>query len=236
MGAGDARRPHSLEDRIEEAGARLLSARVENGGLRSARRRRTNKVRADLDAAFRGAEFEFAEADGSWGEAARDGRGRGAEFESAEADGSWGEAGRDGRSRGGAAVDDHPAFAGGTRFAGLRETGASDRTDGWPGAAEPEWRRHREPEPQGPSPMFSEAGDYVSGEEGRRTITIRGRGGSDLAAAGGRRAARRPHERAGFKPDRIAMWAVMLGVVLILVAATSSHAAALQIQHLLRPR
>ena len=35
----------------------------------------------------------------------------------------------------------------------------------------------------------------------------------------------RRHERAGFKPDRTAMWAVLLGLLLILVAATSAHAA-----------
>ncbi|MGA2926087.1 MAG: hypothetical protein ABSG43_08845 [Solirubrobacteraceae bacterium] len=47
------------------------------------------------------------------------------------------------------------------------------------------------------------------------------------AGAGARR--RRPtsprHQRPGFKPDRVAMWAVVLGVLLVLVAATSSHAA-----------
>jgi hypothetical protein len=32
----------------------------------------------------------------------------------------------------------------------------------------------------------------------------------------------RRHERAGFKPDRAAMWAVLLGLLLILVAATSA--------------
>jgi hypothetical protein len=33
----------------------------------------------------------------------------------------------------------------------------------------------------------------------------------------------RRHERPGFKPDRAALWAVMLGVLLILVAAASAH-------------
>jgi hypothetical protein len=42
-----------------------------------------------------------------------------------------------------------------------------------------------------------------------------------------RRPAERRHERAGFQPDRVAMWAVLLGVLLVLVAATSSHAATL---------
>jgi hypothetical protein len=40
-----------------------------------------------------------------------------------------------------------------------------------------------------------------------------------------RRPAERRHERAGFRPDRVAMWAVLLGFLLVLVAATSSHAA-----------
>ncbi len=40
-----------------------------------------------------------------------------------------------------------------------------------------------------------------------------------------RRPTSRPYERSGFEPDRVAMWAVLLGVLLVLVAATSSHAA-----------
>ncbi|HYB28085.1 MAG TPA: hypothetical protein VEF89_15820 [Solirubrobacteraceae bacterium] len=35
----------------------------------------------------------------------------------------------------------------------------------------------------------------------------------------------RRHERAGFQPDRAALWAVILGLVLIFVAAASAHAA-----------
>jgi hypothetical protein len=35
------------------------------------------------------------------------------------------------------------------------------------------------------------------------------------------------HARAGFKPDRVAMWAVALGILLLLVAAGSAHAATL---------
>ena len=37
----------------------------------------------------------------------------------------------------------------------------------------------------------------------------------------------RRYERPGFRPDRAAMWAVVLGVLLILAAATSAHAASL---------
>ena len=65
------------------------------------------------------------------------------------------------------------------------------------------------------------------GVAGRRTVTIHGRPADRYrpTTAQRRRPARRPHEREGFRPDRVAMWAVMLGFVLVLVAATSSHAA-----------
>jgi len=39
-----------------------------------------------------------------------------------------------------------------------------------------------------------------------------------------RRPGRRPHERAGFRPDRVAMWAVFLGLLLVAVAVASPHA------------
>jgi len=62
----------------------------------------------------------------------------------------------------------------------------------------------------------------------RRTVTITGRGAERnlpwTTDAGRRRPARLPHERAGFRPDRVAMWAVFLGALLVLVAAASAHA------------
>jgi hypothetical protein len=63
----------------------------------------------------------------------------------------------------------------------------------------------------------------------RRTVTIRGRGSERYvpARSSSRRRPERRYERAGFKPDRTALWAVLLGLVLILVAATSAHAATL---------
>ena len=65
---------------------------------------------------------------------------------------------------------------------------------------------------------------------GRRTVYITGRGAErNLPVA---RPTLRRHERAGFKPDRTAMWAVLLGLLLILVAATSAHAAV--VAHLVR--
>jgi hypothetical protein len=63
----------------------------------------------------------------------------------------------------------------------------------------------------------------------RRTVTIRGRGSERYvpARSSSRRRPERRHERAGFRPDRTAMWAVLLGVLLILAAAASAHAATL---------
>ena len=52
----------------------------------------------------------------------------------------------------------------------------------------------------------------------RRTITITGQ-----AAPPRRRPPRALHERAGSNPDRVALWAFLLGVALILVAAISAH-------------
>jgi hypothetical protein len=60
-------------------------------------------------------------------------------------------------------------------------------------------------------------------------VTIRGqvadRRGGRLVEIDRRRPPRRVRERAGGRPDRVAMWAVLLGVLLVLAAATSSHAA-----------
>ncbi|MHB8691089.1 MAG: hypothetical protein ACYDHH_07560 [Solirubrobacteraceae bacterium] len=70
---------------------------------------------------------------------------------------------------------------------------------------------------------------------GRRTVTITGRG-SDRnwsPTAPAKRLQRRAYDRPGYKPDRAAMWAVLLGVVLLLAAATSSHAAVAHLHHAL---
>jgi hypothetical protein len=78
----------------------------------------------------------------------------------------------------------------------------------------------------------SDAGQTPAGIENpraepRRTIQISGRGAErHLPPAPRRRDAHvaRTHRA----PDRIALWAVLLGIVLLLVAATSSHAAVTQ--------
>jgi hypothetical protein len=83
---------------------------------------------------------------------------------------------------------------------------------------------------------------YAVGDDvpSRRTVTITGQGAEGYASRNGTRPSAaqrhqqvRRHERAGFKPDRIAMWAVLLCVVMILAAVTSAHAAVLVAHHTL---
>jgi hypothetical protein len=63
----------------------------------------------------------------------------------------------------------------------------------------------------------------------RRTITIRGQVAPPPplpVAPARRRRPRRPSERiAGTRPDRAALWAVLMGVFLILVAVMTAHGA-----------
>lgn len=64
---------------------------------------------------------------------------------------------------------------------------------------------------------------------GRRTIKIQGRGAERNLYLAGYQSRHRPSEarykRAGFKPERVAMWAVLLGILLVLVAVATAHAA-----------
>ena len=71
------------------------------------------------------------------------------------------------------------------------------------------------------------------GVPGRRTVTIRGQVADRYATprASSRRRPERRYERSGFRPDRAALWAVLLGVMLILAAVTSAHAATLAHLH-----
>jgi hypothetical protein len=88
-----------------------------------------------------------------------------------------------------------------------------------------------------PRPAFSHAGRGAAHRPtGRRTVEITGRtvpapavpeiGQRPASSFGARGAARRPllspADRLVHRPDRIALWAVVLGFVLIVVAATSS--------------
>ena len=67
----------------------------------------------------------------------------------------------------------------------------------------------------------------AAGVPARRTVKIQGRGAERHLPWPGEFQRRRPpralHERAGFRPDRVAMWAVFLGLLLVLVAAISAH-------------
>jgi hypothetical protein len=67
------------------------------------------------------------------------------------------------------------------------------------------------------------------GVPGRRTVQIRGYGAERNLIYSSRRPKRRPserpYERVGFKPDRVAMWAFLMGLLLVLIAAASAHAA-----------
>jgi hypothetical protein len=61
-------------------------------------------------------------------------------------------------------------------------------------------------------------------------VTIRGQVADrnrPLASAAARRRPERRYERTSFRPDRTAMWAVMLGLLLILAAVATAHAATL---------
>jgi hypothetical protein len=63
------------------------------------------------------------------------------------------------------------------------------------------------------------------GVEGRRTVTIQGRG-TERGLPRSRRRPQRPiHERNGFRPDRAALYAVLLGLFLVFAAAMSARAA-----------
>jgi len=58
---------------------------------------------------------------------------------------------------------------------------------------------------------------------GRRTVRIQGRPGEGAPVR--RRPPRRPHERLGPRPDRVAAWAVLLGLLLVLIAVATADAA-----------
>jgi hypothetical protein len=84
-----------------------------------------------------------------------------------------------------------------------------------------------------PSPPVRAPGDRLptGGVPGRRTVTIRGQGAERYVPSRSGSSRRRPperrYERPGFRPDKTAMWAVLLGLMLILAAAASAHAATL---------
>jgi hypothetical protein len=84
------------------------------------------------------------------------------------------------------------------------------------------------PAPAEWSPATAESSP-AGGVAGRRTVTIRGQVADRYVPARqtSRRRPERRYERSGFRPDRAALWAFVLGVMLILAAVTSAHAATL---------
>ena len=60
------------------------------------------------------------------------------------------------------------------------------------------------------------------GVEGRRTVKIGGRP-AEFHPTSGRRPSRAVHERLGPRPDRIAAWACVLGILLILIAIATAN-------------
>ena len=74
--------------------------------------------------------------------------------------------------------------------------------------------------------------DFLAGSGARRTVEITGRPGATAAVPRLRELERREREpravvdRLGTNPDRIAMWAVLLGILLVLIAFTSGSAGA----------
>jgi hypothetical protein len=79
--------------------------------------------------------------------------------------------------------------------------------------------------PPPPRPLTAAGGASVSPTPARRTVKIQGRGAERNLPWPDptRRPPRRPYERHGFRPDRVAMWAVLLGLMLVLVAVLSAH-------------
>jgi hypothetical protein len=63
------------------------------------------------------------------------------------------------------------------------------------------------------------------GVGGRRTVTIQGRGTERGLPRSSRRPQRPIHERNGFRPDKTALYAVLLGLFLVFAAAMSARAA-----------
>jgi hypothetical protein len=110
---------------------------------------------------------------------------------------------------------------------GVAVPGADRRYRDDPAFAPSRDRRRAEPRTvqPAPDPVRYVAGDGVPG---RRTVTIRGQGAERYVPSRSSSSRRRPerrYERTGFRPDRAAMWAVLLGLMLILAAVTSAHAA-----------
>jgi hypothetical protein len=79
------------------------------------------------------------------------------------------------------------------------------------------------PEPSAPVVRLHPLAEEASTPP-RRTIRIQGRGAERHLPVPSSRQRRRPaHESAYFRPDKLAMWAVVLGLLLVLAAILSAH-------------
>jgi hypothetical protein len=85
-------------------------------------------------------------------------------------------------------------------------------------------RRFQRDEPATPEASLEARLERVHAPE-RRTVQITGRPVSSLrlVEVERRRPPRSPMERLGPRPDRIAMWAVLMGVFLCVVALSTAH-------------
>ncbi len=102
----------------------------------------------------------------------------------------------------------------------VRRAGTAPYADRPPGPTSNGRRPRLDLVPDRPAPNPPRAAN--GGVPGRRTVTITGQGAGVYPA---RRRPQRPiHQRPGFQPDRFAMWAVLLGVLLVVIAAMSAHA------------
>jgi hypothetical protein len=95
-------------------------------------------------------------------------------------------------------------------------------------------RQHPEAEAGRPAATAARRGAHEKGTAipARRTVEIRGRTVPAPAVPRSveidrRRPPRRPIERVGTRPDRLAMWALLMGIVLILVAVGTADASVL---------
>ena len=85
------------------------------------------------------------------------------------------------------------------------------------------------PYAEGPRSAELGRGSTTGPPPARRTVTIRGqvadRRSPRMVEVDRRRPPRRPRDRAAGRPDRVALWAVLLCLLLVAAAATSAHAA-----------
>jgi hypothetical protein len=96
-----------------------------------------------------------------------------------------------------------------------------------PVAEPPELEPHAEEPVAEPEPVVTEPPAAVEPlsqpETGRRTVVIRGHGAEGALMPRRHRPPKTVGERLGPRPDRVAAWAVALGLLLILIAILTAH-------------